>query len=279
MVELEQNKKSFEERGLKVAAISYDSVEILHHFSSRNELSYPLLSDEDHRIIEAFGILNRNFPPDHRWFGIPFPGYYVIDEHGRVQSKFFEEDHRDRYTAASVLVRTFGGAGGEARGEAKTPHLKLSWQASNKTVRGGQRLTLIVNAELPPGMHVYAPEVTGGYIPIQWDIASSEAWLASPAGYPKAEMLHLPAIQETVPVYQGRFQIMRDVLIGTGDQVRPALDASGRLALEGSFRYQACDDKLCYPPATIPLRWELDFESHDRTRVPESMRRGNRDQE
>ena len=31
----------------------------------------------------------------------------------------------------------------------------------------------------------------------------------------------------------------------------------GAIDLPGELRYQACDDKLCYPAVTTPVRWTL----------------------
>jgi hypothetical protein len=41
----------------------------------------------------------------------------------------------------------------------------------------------------------------------------------------------------------------------------------------GEFRYQACDDKQCYPPVAIPLEWSFAAQPHDGTRVPVELRR------
>ncbi len=250
-----------------MAAVSYDSVEILSHFASRAKIGYPLLSDGNSQVIRAFGILNENFPAESPWFGVPFPGYYVIDELGIVQAKYFEEDHRDRYTSASILVREFGEDASDP-GEVRTPHLKLRWWSSNPVVRAGQRLTLVLELQLAEGMHAYAPEVEG-YIPIRWDIPSADGWLAHPVSYPEATPRYLPAIQETVPVYAGKIRLMRDLSLG---MVQELGQEEGGIGLEGAFRYQACDEKVCYPPRTVPLKWTFRLEGLDRVRSPEGMR-------
>ena len=56
-MELEETKLDFAERGLNIAALTYDSVAILRHFGDRKEITYPLLSDPDSEVIRAFGIL------------------------------------------------------------------------------------------------------------------------------------------------------------------------------------------------------------------------------
>ena len=86
-------------------------------------------------------------------------------------------------------------------------------------------------------------------------------------------MLRLEAIQETLPAYQDTFRLARDVTLDRDAALKPLLDAEGKLTIEGALRYQACDDKLCYPPETVPVRWTLQVEGHDRERAPAELRR------
>ncbi len=66
---------------------------------------------------------------------------------------------------------------------------------------------------------------------------------------------------------------MRDVTVGRDAVVKLLLDAEGKLVIGGSFRYQACDDAVCYPPETVPVSWTLQVEGHDRERAPAELRR------
>ena len=248
-----------------MAALSYDSAELLKNFAARKGITYPLLSDPESQVIRAFGILNVNFKPGELPYGAPFPGMYLVDEGGIVRAKFFEDDHVERYTAASILVRHFGAAGAE-KTEVQTRHLKLISSASDATVWPGNRITLALDLDLKPGMHVYAPGVKGGYIPIDWKMPESKDWLALPVTYPESRMLNLPVIHETVPVYKDRLHLTRDLTIGMPLAPR-------ELTIEGAFRYQACDDKECYPPQTIPLKWTFQVEQLDGQRAPAQLQR------
>jgi hypothetical protein len=260
-------------KGIHLAAVSYDSVDLLQHFSQRAGISYPLISDPESRMIRAFGILNENFQRDHQWYGVPFPGTYLIDETGKVAAKYFEQDHRERFTASNVIYRQLGLESGTTMGEVETPHLEIRYSASDRVVRSGSRTVLILDVVLGPGLHVYAPEVGGSYIPIDWSLSENGSFLPYDTQYPDSENLHLPAVQETLPVYSGTIRLTRDLTIGQGREIRPFLSAEGKLTVEGSFRYQACDDKFCYPPKTIPIQWVFDVERHDTERAPESLRR------
>lgn len=258
-MELEQRRSDFEKRGLRVAALMYDPVETIRAFAQRKGITYPLLSDPESEVIRAFGILNTNIPEGSKAYGIPFPGTYIIDENGVVRAKFFEEDHRERYTASSILVRYFRDDAGRAVKTTETKHLKLTASASDAVVHPGSRVTLVLKVELKPKMHVYAPGVAGGYIPIAWKMPRSGAWVALAAEYPESRTLHLEAIDETLPVFEGEFAVTRDVVFGQRTELAPVV-RDGRITVKGSFRYQACDDKMCYPPQTLPLEWSFAVE-------------------
>ena len=66
---------------------------------------------------------------------------------------------------------------------------------------------------------------------------------------------------------------MEDITIAPEAQVKPQLSPTGELAVEGTLRYQACDARVCYPPETVPLKWTFRYESPDRQRVPDGLRR------
>ena len=270
---MERRRRDFERQGFQVAALSFDTVETLRHFSERVGIHYPLLSDPESKVIRAFGLLNRTVPADHPFHGIPNPGAYLIDEKGVVQQKFFEEKYSNRFTAGHLLVRALGLDADASRIERETDHLYLTTSASDELVRAGNRVALVAAVDLKPEMHVYAPGVAGGYIPVEWEMEAVKGLVNFSALYPEAETLYLPAIDETVPVYQGSFRIVADLTLGMREDLEPLLNSDGDLVVNGSFRYQACDDKMCYLPSTILLEWRFRVEALDVTRVPEHLRR------
>jgi peroxiredoxin len=64
-----------------------------------------LLSDPDSKIIRTYDILNEAVKPGTPTYGIPYPGVYVVDAQGRVVSKYFEDDYRERVSTAEILAR------------------------------------------------------------------------------------------------------------------------------------------------------------------------------
>lgn len=270
-MELNEQADNLAKEGIGVAAITYDKPEALAHFAERRGIRYPLLSDAASEVIRAFGILNRSIPEDSFVYGTAYPGTYLVDSNGVVKAKYFEEDYRERTTAASILVRQIRDEAGIRVQETETRHLTLRALTANDSVFTGSRITLILDIDLKSKMHVYAPPVEG-YIPIRWDLKQTEAYRALEVEFPEWKILHLPAIDERVPVYEGRFRLRRDIVIGQ----QKALEAAGfreEVTVEGSFRYQACDDKMCYRPETVPLKWTLRLKPPDRERAPAALRR------
>lgn len=203
-------------------------------------------------------------------YGVPFPGTFIVDQNGVVRSKYFEDSYRDRVSAPTLLLREFGSAAGTREYTARTSHLEMRYYSTRDTVRPNLRVTLVADFQLPPKMHVYAPEVQN-YIPIRFELDPSPYFTAHTTEYPKPEILFLPAIQEAVPVFQGRYQIRQDVTVAAEDVLRPVLDGTREIKIRGQLRYQACDDKICYLPQNIPLEWTLAVAPLDRQRVPDAI--------
>jgi hypothetical protein len=271
-VELQRNLDAIRPQGLGLAAISYDLVAVLKNFADRQHITFPLLSDPESKIIRAFDILNETVAPGTAFYGIPNPGTYVIEPHGRVVSKHFEDDYRERVSATDILIQDFSKSADAAREVAETKHLRLTTSASTPVARPGRRIVLSLEIDLKLKMHVYAPGVQG-YIPIEWKLEAGAAGKLQPVAYPASEMLHLEAIGETVPVYRGHVIIKREITFGQEAALTPLVNPAGELTLKGSFRYQACDDRACYVPQVVPLEWHFYFEGLDRARVPADLQR------
>lgn len=275
LADLNRQVDGFRKKGVNVASLTYDSTDILKTFAARIGITYTMLSDPESKVIRAFDILNTNVEKGTERYGIPFPGTYVINERGIITAKYFDDDYRERSSAASILTREFGvdGSGNSvAKNTVENTQIKLTYYASDTTLAPGHRTALVIEIDPKPNMHVYAPGVER-YIPIDWQMVESKGWLAFPAAYPAARRLNLPAIQETVPVYNSHIRLVRDIAIGLDPEVTPLLGADRTLTVAGSFRYQACDDKECYLPKTIPLQWTFKLGQLDAQRVPEELRR------
>ena len=268
---MENRRVQIAAQGLGLAAISYDSPAVLKAFADREHVGFPLLSDTDSKVIRSYGILNEGVEKGTFTYGIPHPGTYLLDAGGVVVAKYFEEDYRVRDTAESILFRRFGLAG-EKREAVDAKYLKFSLAGGEGALRPNQRVSLAVDIRLPRRMHVYAPGVTG-YLPISLKLADSPAWTSDPVTFPAAKLMRLEAIHETVPVYEGRLQLLDTITLSGPQQIERLLDGERMLTVAGELRYQACDDRRCYVPETVPVKWKLKVLPFDRIRAPENLRR------
>jgi hypothetical protein len=270
---LEESKEEFKKKGLNIAAISFDSQAVLNNFARRKHISIPLLSDPESKIIRAFGILNTGVKPNEPAYGIPYPGTYLVNRKSIVVSKFFEEDYRSRYAMGTVYTRLFGSPLNTKETVVDNEHLTLKYFSSANSAAVGNRITLMAEIALKPKMHLYAPGVQG-YKPIEWKLADSPNFKSSDVRYPPGKSLYLPAVKETALVYEHQLRISQEVDISPNSrELKKALGDSTELVIEGSFTYQACDDKICYLPKAVPLRWTIKLLEPDRERVPEELRR------
>jgi len=262
-VQLEESLDQFEENGLGVVTISYDSVDILKSFAERiGGLRFPTLADPDSKIIEAYGLRNPNPEPGSRTDGMAFPGTYIVDVDGVVQEKFFHDSHRIRETAQTILLKTFGADGGR-RIEAQLPQFNFAVFASQDTLRPGNTVTLVADIELPERMHLYAPG--SDYTAANLRIVETDHIKMRDLTLPNPETLYLEPIDESVPVYHGTPQITRNIALAPGYR-------EDSIAVEVILTYQTCDDEICFPPDDFEFTMNFDVLMHDSIRAPAGVR-------
>ena len=271
-MQLQNAKEKFDEQDLKLAAISYDSQAILMDFAKRHKIEVPLLADPDSKVIRSFNVLNAEANGMNK--GMVHPGFFYIDASGVIREKYFEAKYTNRFTANNVMGKLFAELTQEVSQTTEAPHLRLTLSQSDRTVAAGSRLTLRVAVELPSGVHVYSPGVQG-YKPIQLVLHPPGGIEPAPAIYPSSKILYLEVIKEQVPVFEGKFRIVQDVTIPVskvGAGIRAVLGSAKTVSIAGELQYQACDATICYPPTSVPLKWELKVEPLDLHRSPENIR-------
>jgi hypothetical protein len=115
-------------------------------------------------------------------------------------------------------------------------------------------------------MHVYAPGVSG-YRAIGLAIDAMPWIAAGTASYPQSEDYHFAPLNEHVQVYRRPFRIVQDVVVEASPDAQNALKDVTTITLRGRLNYQACDDRICFAPQTVPLTWTVDLRQLDRERV------------
>jgi len=91
-----------------IVAVSSDSVDKIKDVipkvrsSTHTEFSITLLSDEGHKVIDRYGLLNEAAAKRGRF--IPHPTTFVIDKNGIVRWRFTEVNYKIRPTNEMVLA-------------------------------------------------------------------------------------------------------------------------------------------------------------------------------
>ena len=95
--------EDFEALGLSVVAMTYDPVDFLKEVELDRDVGFTLLHDEAITHVNKLGILNTDYEPGTRAYGVPYPGIFLVDTDGIIRYKFAEESYRDRPDFANVL--------------------------------------------------------------------------------------------------------------------------------------------------------------------------------
>jgi len=152
--------------------------------------------------------------------------------------------------------------GGDARDQpvagtrVSTEHLEVSTYPSDAAVALGNRFTLALDIHPKRGMHLYAPGASG-YRVISLSIAEQPFIRTLPLKYPASEIYVFRPLKERVPVYQKPFTLLQEIVLEGQPSAQAAFKGKDSLTLSGTLDYQACDDKLCFNPTSIPLSWTI----------------------
>lgn len=129
--------------------------------------------------------------------------------------------------------------------------VEVKARVSAEAVAPGEPFELVLDLTPSAGIHVYAPEVRN-YRPIVLSVATRPGLsMVGAPRYPVAESYYYAPLKETVPVYQKPFRVAQVV------SVDRSFTPGSLVKIDGALTYQACDDRLCYPPRKVPLTWTV----------------------
>ena len=279
-MELQGRLEEIRKQGLGLAAISYDPPEILTAFSRQRGITFPLLSDLRSETITRYGLLNTvaaeavgptaNDPAvaedvkkyvsvvgaNARMVGMAFPGTFMLDRDGRVKSRFFEESYIERSTSSGILMRVGAKAIAVPGTQLSTDHLDVKTYPSEAAIAPGNRFSIAFDVTPKSRIHVYAPGASS-YRIVSVTMTPQPFVRILPLKYPKSEIYFFKPLNERVPVYQKPFTFVQELVLEGHPDAQAALRGKDSLTLTGTFDYQACDDKVCFNPTSIPLTWTL----------------------
>jgi hypothetical protein len=141
-----------------------------------------------------------------------------------------------------------------------TDHLKVTTYPGGKAAAPGDRTSLVIEVQPAAGMHIYAPGAEG-YKPIALTLAPQLFVRVVPLEFPPSEIYVFAPLNERVPVYQKPFTLRQELVLDNRPEARAAFRGKPTLTVTGTLSYQACDDKICFNPVTVPLTWTVPLAS------------------
>lgn len=120
-------------------------------------------------------------------------------------------------------------------------------------VRKGSVAAVTLRAVLPPGFHANSNTPTDEYL-----IPLSLKWTGGPltvgnVTYPKGSMEKYSFSPKPLSVVTGEFSISTKFNV-------PANAPNGASSENGTIRYQACNDRMCFAPKSVPVSVTIEVE-------------------
>lgn len=129
--------------------------------------------------------------------------------------------------------------------DASKPKNYVTYTAEAQTVPAGKHAVLQLRFQLMPGFHVnsHTPK-SETLIPTAITLQPTAGVKADEPAYPPGQPFSFSFDpKEKVDVYAGAFTVKL-----------PVVAAPGEHTMDGTLKYQACDNTSCYPPRTLPVK-------------------------
>ena len=166
--------------------------------------------------------------------------------------------------AAQIIARGRSGAAapsqamnGQANAVVEAGEVKARIALSDARAFSGQRVDVTVDFDIAPGWHVYGKPLPEEYTPtaviFDKDLVSKQN-----LDFPKPAPVKFELLSATLPVYQGRFKAVGNLLLR-----RTLLPGTRRLG--GTLSFQECNDNLCKMPQQVRFEIPLTIDSPPRS--------------
>lgn len=108
-MQLRDHHQAFGRRGAEIVAISSEDRAQAAQIKREEALPFPILSDPEHRVIDAYGVFHDDEPKGRP---IARPATFVLDAVGAIRYRYVGENPSDRPSPDEILaaVPATGGA-------------------------------------------------------------------------------------------------------------------------------------------------------------------------
>jgi AhpC/TSA family/Thiol:disulfide interchange protein DsbD, N-terminal len=195
-------------------AISHDPVEVLAKFARKYNITFSLLSDQGSKVIRTLDLLNEQVqehavfgvPANRKYYGVPYPGTFVLDETVMVTEKRFHQSYRNRDTVSALLEAALGIASREYGQGAisQTEAVQVRDYLDSPTYAFNQIVNAVIELNVGPGLHVYGEPISEGYVPLSVNVEPLEGLVVGKPQWPSPARWTVAGIGEEFWVYQGK---------------------------------------------------------------------------
>jgi thiol:disulfide interchange protein DsbD len=155
---------------------------------------------------------------------------------------------------AVTAAATIGVAAQDSSIRASRPKAELTpvvSGAAGASVAPGAKVRLTMKVHLPEGIHVQSDKPRDPYlIPTVLTLDAPAGVTVGKIAYPPPHDFTQAGQDKPLAVFEQDFAIGVDLTLAGSV-------AQGPLVIPAHLKYQACDEKVCYPPAKADARWEL----------------------
>ena len=134
---------------------------------------------------------------------------------------------------------------------AREPLVSLTPVVSALSASPGANVRLALVVSIPPGLHAQSDK------PRDPDLKAMQIWIDDSTGvvvrevvFPAAKDLRLEGYELPLAVFEGETIIGIEITL-------PKTARPGPFAVNARFRYQACDDRVCFRPRTLQTGWRI----------------------
>jgi peroxiredoxin len=103
LIDVNGGAAEIERRGYRIAALSYDSPDILRAFAAKRQISYTFLSDPKSEVIDRYKLRDPQYLPGSRAYGVPRPIIFILDKDGIIRAKLYEESFKVRPPVTAII--------------------------------------------------------------------------------------------------------------------------------------------------------------------------------
>jgi hypothetical protein len=151
---------------------------------------------------------------------------------------------------ATLLVLVAPAFQGLAPKPGAIQHVTIAATADPNPAAARGKVTLALDVTPDPKVHVYAPGAKD-YVQTTLKITPPARATAGKAVYPPSELVYDVVLDQKIPQYLKTFRIVQPLTLGSSVKPGETLEVSG------VFTYQACDDRMCYPPTSAAVQWTV----------------------